>query len=246
MIFDIERKYIIAVVLFLIGLSAGGFIWLRQEGMLGRAAAGISRGTGTNGQWMEIKPRIEPSQSGSSSTDITEESLDSKSKNAKAKSPSIQWCVFSVGGSPAQEVIINEVAWMGNAQSYSDEWIELKNVSDNDVDLSGWQLQDKSQKIKISFNQGERLAAGGFYLLERTDDDSVPGVAADKVYKGTLGNSNEALYLFSAGCELQDMVTAVAKWIGGDNLSKKTMMRNSDLSWQTSRISGGTPKSTNK
>jgi len=34
-------------------------------------------------------------------------------------------------------VIINEVAWMGTQTSSSDEWIELKNVSGQDVNLNG-------------------------------------------------------------------------------------------------------------
>src|SRR3989344_4419684 len=43
-------------------------------------------------------------------------------------------------------VIINEVAWMGGLESqdlsYSDEWIELRNISSSSVDISGWQIKD--------------------------------------------------------------------------------------------------------
>jgi len=106
-------------------------------------------------------------------------------------------------------------------------------------------LQNKNRKIKISFGEGEILPAGGLYLLERTDDESVVGIAADKIYSGGLGNSNEALYLFDADCQLRDLVLAAAKWPAGDNAAKKTMARLPSLFWKTSAVSGGTPKAEN-
>lgn len=38
------------------------------------------------------------------------------------------------------DVVINEVAWMGTAADYRDEWIELYNNSQENIDLSGWSL----------------------------------------------------------------------------------------------------------
>ena len=38
-------------------------------------------------------------------------------------------------------VVINEIAWMGSAASASDEWIELKNTTNESINLSGWTLQ---------------------------------------------------------------------------------------------------------
>ena len=35
-------------------------------------------------------------------------------------------------------VILSEIAWMGTAQSASDEWIELMNRSGAPVDIGGW------------------------------------------------------------------------------------------------------------
>jgi hypothetical protein len=37
-------------------------------------------------------------------------------------------------------VIVSEVAWMGNASSSYDEWIEIYNNTDESIDLSGWVL----------------------------------------------------------------------------------------------------------
>ncbi|HUT87368.1 MAG TPA: lamin tail domain-containing protein, partial [Candidatus Heimdallarchaeota archaeon] len=37
-------------------------------------------------------------------------------------------------------LVINEIAWAGSAANGQDEWIELCNVSDEAVDLTGWAL----------------------------------------------------------------------------------------------------------
>lgn len=44
----------------------------------------------------------------------------------------------------SREVIINELMWMGSkARGQNDEWIELKNTTDQDIDLSDWQFSKK-------------------------------------------------------------------------------------------------------
>jgi PKD repeat protein len=142
------------------------------------------------------------------------------------------------------KIIINEVAWMGTISSASDEWIELKNLSGGQINLAGWQLLDKEKQIKTVFEEGI-IPAGGFYLLERADDDSVPNMAADFIYTGGLSNTEEALYLFDENCQLQDEVVANPDWPAGDSSSKRTMERKSSLGWQTSSEAGGTPKREN-
>jgi len=157
-----------------------------------------------------------------------------------------QVCVFNTNQTPNhQKIIINEVAWMGTANSASDEWIELKNISSGAVDLTGWQLIDKGEQIKVVFNKN--ISAGGFYLLERTDDNTLPTVTADFVYSGILSNTDEGLRLFDQNCNLIDEVWANPNWPAGDNTAnaKKTMERKSDLNWYTSSIIGGTPKAEN-
>lgn len=165
-------------------------------------------------------------------------------------------CSFDSGNPPAgrMKLLINEVAWMGGLENANDEWIELKNVSGSELDLSGWQLVDKGEQIKVVFDNGKKLPAGGFLLLERTDDDSVPGVPADVVYVGALSNSSEGLRLFNPNCGLEDEVIAERDWPAGDNGSKRTMERLPSLNWHTYSGAGektggilimGTPKKEN-
>ncbi len=149
-------------------------------------------------------------------------------------------------------IVINEIAWMGGESSSSDEWIELKNVSSEEINMDGWQLLDKDNQIKIIFNSSDILSANSFYLLERTDDSSVPNIQADKIYSGALSDSDESLRLFNQNCQLIDEIIVNDSWLFGDNDLKKTMERDSQ-GWHTfsllnaDNVSGlwGTPKQEN-
>jgi len=106
----------------------------------------------------------------------------------------------------------------------------------------------------VVFSATDVIAANGLYLLERTEDSSVPNISLDKKYSGALSDTNESLRLFNASCELVDEVMAEENWPAGDKDNNKTMERNDDLSgWHTyslslpDEISGlwGTPKKAN-
>jgi len=155
-------------------------------------------------------------------------------------------CLYETSKTPLfQKLIINEVAWMGSLNNSNAEWIELKNISGSSLDISGYWLLDKGGQIKIRFDNNSLIPAGGFYLLERNNDETVTGIKADKIYSGALSNTDEGLRLFDSQCNLLDEVNANPNWPAGDNNSKKTMERRADLSWQTSSFVGGTPKAAN-
>ncbi|MDA1335161.1 MAG: lamin tail domain-containing protein [bacterium] len=137
------------------------------------------------------------------------------------------------------QVIINEIAWMGTSNSANDEWIELLNTSDTQIDLTGWMLEAVDGTPSISFD-GLTIIANGFLLLERTDDESVPGVTADLIYTGALSNSGEHLSLKNNG-SVVDSINATDGWPAGDNSTKETMQRNGN-DWTTALA---TPKEAN-
>ncbi|MBH0230380.1 phospholipase D-like domain-containing protein [Halobacillus yeomjeoni] len=118
------------------------------------------------------------------------------------------------------DVVINEVAWMGTTTSYNDEWIELHNPTGSTITLDGWTLNaaDGSPAINLTGT----IPANGYYLLERTDDSTVSGTAANLIYSGSLSNSGEILELKDAGSTLIDSVDS---WYAGDNDTKATMER---------------------
>jgi len=148
------------------------------------------------------------------------------------------------------DVVINEIAWMGNEDSHAHEWIELYNNSSSSISLDDWSLISEDGSPKISLLGA--ISANDFYLLERTDDKTVPLIVSDLIYKGTLNNKGEYLRLFDDLGNVIDEVDCTNGWFAGDNESKKTMERILPVSegknprdWQTSINKGGSPKNLN-
>jgi len=149
---------------------------------------------------------------------------------------------FDVWAANISDVVINEIAWMGTDVSYNNEWIELYNNGDTAINLDGWTLKadDGAPEINLSGT----IYGKGFYLLERTDDETLPGVSADLIYKGALGNDGENLKLYDDSNNIVDQIICSDAWPAGDNTTKQTMERIGS-GWQNSQDAGGTPKKEN-
>jgi lamin tail-like protein len=139
-------------------------------------------------------------------------------------------------------VLINEVAWMGTTASSNDEWIELYNPSNtNTVNLAGWTLRADDTSPNITFPAGEVILPGGFYLLERTDDNTVIDVAADFIYTGDLSNAFEVLRLYDASNRLIDTANSNGgNWPAGisgsttyGTMERRGIIADSDTAWIT-------------
>ena len=129
------------------------------------------------------------------------------------------------------KLLINEVGWMGTTESSGNEWIELRNMSDQPLDVDKYWLIDKQEQIKVHLPK-KIIPAGKFFILERSED-ALPEIDADVVYAGQLANSNEGLRLFDPGCNLVDQVVAEPKWPAGSSESKRSMQRGLDWNWYT-------------
>lgn len=96
-------------------------------------------------------------------------------------------------------VVINEIAWAGTSKNtYNDEWIELYNNTDEEISLENWTLyaEDKTPYISLVGS----IPANGYYLLERTSDETISDISADLIYGNdgsswSLNNSGEHLFL---------------------------------------------------
>lgn len=141
------------------------------------------------------------------------------------------------------DILINEVAWMGNTNSANDEWIELFNNTESAINLDGWVLKsdDGTPEIKLLGS----ITPNSFYLLERTNDDSIPNIKADKVYSGALSNSGENLILYDDKLNVIDRASFASGWTFGNKDIKQTMERANLTSWQTSKNPNGTPQEKN-
>lgn len=127
------------------------------------------------------------------------------------------------------DVVINEVAWMGTAAYYTDEWIELYNTTAASIALAEWSLSATDGTPSIALDG--IIPANGFYLLERSYDDddlTVSDIPADRFYTGALENdpSAETLELRDDNGTLIDAVNSNGgPWPAGDNDTKQTMER---------------------
>jgi len=162
---------------------------------------------------------------------------------ANGTDASIKGCSFATDGAPSHSpIIMNEIAWMGNASSTNDEWIELKNISSTTAMIGGWELVNLNEKIKVAFRSGAKIPADGFYLLERGSSDFLPGVKADNFFTSSLKNNGDSFRLFDDHCGLIDEIISTSSWLAGENAARKTMERDgATLLWHTSAIVGGTP-----
>ena len=145
--------------------------------------------------------------------------------------------LFAFVGQASASVIINEIAWMGTAVSPSNEWIELTNTGNGTVDLMGWTLSLEGKKDIILSGS---IAGGGYYLIERTDDTTVPNIPADLISSFGTGipNTGALLSLKDAQGVVVDRVDGSNAWniggnIAGDNVTKETAQRGAN-GWYTS------------
>jgi len=131
---------------------------------------------------------------------------------------------LSLGGSPG-DVVINEIAWMGTPCSDYDEWIELYNNSLLPVDLTGWSLKAGDGTPDISLNG--IIPAKGYFLLERTNDETIKDLEADQIYTGALENTSEDIQIRDASGNLIDSVPCETNggWFAGEKDGAYTMER---------------------
>ncbi|MBU4023474.1 lamin tail domain-containing protein [Patescibacteria group bacterium] len=149
----------------------------------------------------------------------------------------------------AQAVVINEIAWMGTDEQWQNEWIELYNEIDSDVSLDGWTLKAEDDSLFIKLKG--IIKSKSYFLLERTDDTTVPDIKADQIYKGSLNNNGVKLILLNHN-DIVEEIDCVLGWFAGNNETKKTMERIipdfngcDPLNWKNSAEKGGTPKAQN-
>ncbi len=118
----------------------------------------------------------------------------------------------------------SEVAWMGTQNSSSDEWIELYNDGSEAISLSGYTIISTDEKLKINL-KGE-IKPNSYFLIERTDDSSVPNIQADLIasFGSGLSNTGETLRILDESGAVVDEIISGNDWknIGGNSDTKDT------------------------
>ncbi len=119
--------------------------------------------------------------------------------------PRAEYEVFTL--SSVSDVVINE--FMADNSSYCtdandefDDWIELYNTSDVDIDLSGYFLSDDAEDLTKWTFPDVTIAAGGFLIIWADEDSEQSGLHADL----RLSADGEALYLVRPDLQIVDQV----------------------------------------
>lgn len=119
------------------------------------------------------------------------------------------------------DVVINEIAWMGTKASATDEWIELYNPTESEVDLTDWTIKELVSGNEYALTGV--IAANGYYLIEK--NETVTDVTSDLVSSALgLSNSGEQLLLINDDLEEVDRANGVAGWLAGKNDGDKPTM----------------------
>jgi phosphatidylserine/phosphatidylglycerophosphate/cardiolipin synthase-like enzyme len=166
----------------------------------------------------------------------------------------LSFVTLSLHGASLGDVVISEVAWMGTTGSTANEWIELYNTTGSSISLTSWTLKalDNTPSVTLSGSIG----AYSYYLLERTDDNSVPGITADKIYTGACGDGGEQLVLRDGGNTVIDTANQNGSWFAGTTTNRASMSRTNvnvsgttSSNWHTATTSYtiglGTPRAAN-
>lgn len=81
---------------------------------------------------------------------------------------------ITVTGSCVQRVIISEVAWSGTAADSESQWIELRNLGDDEVDLVGWTLRWRRAKPETAEDTAWTTMPLSGAIAAATQDVSLP------------------------------------------------------------------------
>ncbi len=63
-------------------------------------------------------------------------------------------------------IIINEIMWQGSSLSSADEWLELRNLTDKEIDLSGWIISGAATSgADLIIPQGKKISPSSYFLI---------------------------------------------------------------------------------
>lgn len=101
----------------------------------------------------------------------------------------------------AGDIIINELMWMGSSVAATDKWLELRNMTDHSIDLTGMYLTRLASGIELTMPidfTGKSILAHGYFLVAKSNDfsgsDSQLNVTPD-IWDIDLGLSTTTLQI---------------------------------------------------
>lgn len=136
-------------------------------------------------------------------------------------------------------VIFHEIMWAGSYHNgkndTTDEWLVLKNTTDELIDISGWYLtrQDSNEKYELS---GVIAARGYFLVARKGDEESILAIEPDVILPSySINNTDIKLSLCdSNGTPVDEVIDSGTPDAGSNTRPKASMVRDEDNGWVTS------------
>jgi len=182
-----------------------------------------------NNQWVEswptpgmpnilslVSPTTTPTTTDATSTATTTDPFASTTPELTTSTPTTTpTTTQTLATSTANTLVINEIAWAGTNASPDDEWLELYNYGTTTVNLLGWKIDQNATSFieLIDFN----LEPDSYFLLERTNDQTISDIIANQIYTGALSNEGEKLELINPNQEIIDLIDCSTGWFYGTN-----------------------------
>jgi hypothetical protein len=154
---------------------------------------------------------------------------------------SVDWINVKVKNDPdVGDVVINEIMWMGSSGKSSDEWIELRNMTNHDINLKNWDIDGavsgSGRHLEIIGGQDDIIPANGYFLIANySKNNSAINVKPDFVSANiSLKNKykkNGKLVLKDKNGNIIDSTPnpSDSNWSAGSNGNvKESMERNDD------------------
>lgn len=109
-------------------------------------------------------------------------------------------------------VMITEAGLFGTTADPADQWIELYNKTDYDIDLAGWNIKANNGQAIIALEGA--IPAKSYFLLERKDDDTIPDIPAGQIFTASL--PAEGFMLYDQNQRFIDQIYRSPAWTSGE------------------------------
>jgi len=166
------------------------------------------------------------------------------------------WATPAPTPTPIEDVVINELMWMGSIGTPSDEWIELKNLTGNPIDISGWTItgvdSSGNEFTMITVPSGKSISGGGYFLISHYDKaHSAINVDPDVVVNSgvSLSNTHLKIRLYKGAVNASNLEDFAGDGgvppAGSNGTNKESMARNSlpgvpIQTWYTDSVTNST------
>ncbi|MBL7022971.1 MAG: lamin tail domain-containing protein [Candidatus Marinimicrobia bacterium] len=142
------------------------------------------------------------------------------------------------------DLLINEI--MYDPISGNSEWVEIVNVSNEEINLFGWMISD-NDNYETGILESVKISPYNFIVISK---DSLFESSIFQEDFPTLNNSGDNVYLFDHTGKMIDHIYYEPSWGGGDGFSLERITHfldsNNSENWGTSvAIEGSTPNEQN-